>query len=145
MAHFNTILNGDDANNSADEMVSPSRPIAHNHTPVDPPDRDEVTIAIKRLKSNKACGYDGLPAELFKAGGEELINSMHSLLCQIWSNESMPSDWSLSVLCPVLKKGDATNCANYRGISLLSIAYRILSSVLCERLKPIGNKLIGSY
>ena len=57
----------------------------------------------------------------------------------------MPSDWSPSVLCPVLKKGDATNCANYRGISLLSIAYKILSSVLCERLKPFVNKLIGSY
>ena len=57
----------------------------------------------------------------------------------------MPSDWSLSVLCPVLKKGHATICTNYRGISLLSIAYRILSSVLCERLKPFMNKLIGSY
>ena len=31
------------------------------------------------------------------------------------------------------------------GISLLTIAYRILSSVLCERLKPFVNKLIGSY
>jgi len=145
-AHFNNILNGDDANNSANEMVSPSRAITcDNNTPVTPPDREEVSIAIKRLKSNKASGYDGLPAELFKAGGEDLVDCMHDLLCKIWSQESMPSDWSLSVLCPVLKKGDATNCANYRGISLLSIAYKILSSVLCERLKPFVNKLIGSY
>ncbi|MGC8720952.1 MAG: hypothetical protein ACP5TY_13225, partial [Thermodesulforhabdaceae bacterium] len=103
---------------------------------VPPPDREEVAIAIHRLKSNKAAGYDGLPAELFRAGGEELINRMHDLLCKIWSLESMPSDWSLSVLCPVLKKGDATICANYLGISFLNIAYKILSSVLCERLKP---------
>ena len=57
----------------------------------------------------------------------------------------MPSDWSLSLLCPVHTKGDAPICSNYRGISLLTIAYRILSSVLCERLKPFVNKLIGSY
>ena len=41
--------------------------------------------------------------------------------------------------------GDATICSNYRGMSLLTIAYRILPSVLCERLKPFVNKPIGSY
>ena len=70
---------------------------------------------------------------------------MHQLLCNIWSLESLPSDWSLSLLCPVLKKGDVTICSNYRIISLLTIAYRILSSVLCEMLKPFVNKRIGSY
>ena len=65
-----------------------------------------------------------------------------SAFCNIGSLESMLSDWSLSLLCPVLKKGDATICSNYRGLSLLTIAYRILSSVLCERLKPFVNWLV---
>ena len=115
-----------------------------NTTPVAPPDLEEVAMAIQRFKFNKASGYDGLPAELFKAGGDALVRCTHHLLCNIWSMESMPSDWSLSLLCPILKKGDATICSNYRGISLLTIAY-ILSSVLCERLKPFVNNLIGSY
>ena len=51
----------------------------------------------------------------------------------------------LGFISPVLKKGDAIICSNYSGISLLTIAYRILSSVLCERLKPFVNKLIGTY
>ena len=34
--------------------------------------------------------------ELFKAGGDELVRCMHHLLYDIWSLESMPSDWSLS-------------------------------------------------
>ncbi|XP_049306103.1 LINE-1 retrotransposable element ORF2 protein isoform X2 [Bactrocera dorsalis] len=70
---------------------------------------------------------------------------MHQLLSKIWSDESMSNDWNLSVLCPNHKKGDPTICANYRGISLLNIAYKVLSSVLCERLKPTVNKLIGPY
>ena len=43
-----------------------------NTTPVAPPDREEVAMAIQRLKLNEASGYDGLPAELFKAGVDEL-------------------------------------------------------------------------
>ncbi|XP_054086050.1 putative uncharacterized transposon-derived protein F52C9.6 isoform X2 [Zeugodacus cucurbitae] len=74
-----------------------------------------------------------------------MIRCMHQLLCRIWSEESMPDDWNLSVLCPIHKKGDPTICANYRGISLLNIAYKVLSSVLCERLKPTVNELIGPY
>ena len=45
------------------------------------------------------------------------------------------------LVCLVLKKSDATICSNYRCISLLTIAYTILSSVLCEKLKPCVNKL----
>ena len=35
-----------------------------NATPVAPPDREEVAMAIQRLKFNKTSGYDSLPAEL---------------------------------------------------------------------------------
>ena len=145
-AHFNATVNGDDTNNAANEMIRPSRlNTLDNTTPVAPSDRKEVALAIQRPKLNKSSGYDGLPAELFKAGGDEFVRCMHHVLCNIWSQESMPSDWSLSLLCPLLKKGDATICSNYRGISLLTIAYRILPRVLCERLKPFVNKVIGSY
>ena len=127
-------------------MIRPSRPnTLDNTTLVAPSDRKEVAIAIQRLKLKKASGHDGLPAELFKAGGDELVRCIHHLLCNIWSLESMLSDWSLRLLCPVLKKNVATICNNYHGISLLTIAYRIMSSVPCERLKPFVNKLIGSY
>ena len=80
-----------------------------------------------------------------RAGGDEFVRCMHHLFCILWSLKSMPIEWSLSLLCPVLKKCDATICSNYRGISLLTIAYRILSNVLCERLKPFVNKPIGSH
>ena len=57
----------------------------------------------------------------------------------------MPSEWNLSALYPVLEKGDPTICANYRGISLLHIACKVLTSVLCERLKPHAKALIEAY
>ena len=60
-AHCNAILNGDDMNSFVNEMIGPSRTnTLDNITPVAPPDRKEVAMAIQRLKFNKASGYDGL-------------------------------------------------------------------------------------
>ncbi|XP_049301820.1 LINE-1 retrotransposable element ORF2 protein isoform X6 [Bactrocera dorsalis] len=141
--HFSSLLNGSESTTPGEG--EPDSPIDDDGADVPLPDHEEVRIAITRLKNNKAAGADGLPAELFKHGGEELIRSMHQLICKIWSDESMPNDWNLSVLGPIHKKGDPIICANYRGISLLNIAYKVLSSVLCERLKPTVNELIEPY
>ena len=62
-----------------------------------------------------------------------------------WKACQWPLEFALSLLCPLLKKGDATIWSNYRGISLLTIASRILSGFQCVKLKPFVNKLIGSY
>jgi len=142
--YFSKLLNGDDEQNSTVRQLFPFQ-TDDDDREFRPPDLDEIQIAISRLKSNKAAGVDGLSAELFKAAGHELVESMHQLICKIWSEESMPDEWNLSIICPIHKKGDPFDCANYRGISLQNIAYKIFSTVLCERLKPFVNNLIGSY
>lgn len=58
-------------------------PIADDED-IPPPSHDEVPFGIMRLKNNKAAG--GFPAELIKAGGNELIGCMNQLLCKIWLN-----------------------------------------------------------
>jgi hypothetical protein len=41
-----------------------------------------------------------------------------------------------SIIVPVHKKGDKTDCNNYRGISLLSTSYKMLFNILLSRLNP---------
>jgi hypothetical protein len=43
---------------------------------------------------------------------------------------------------PVHKKGDKTDYSNYRGISLLSTSYKILSNILLSRLSPYMDEII---
>jgi hypothetical protein len=89
----------------------------------------EVEIAIGRLKSYKSPGTDQIPVELIKAQGEALYSEINKLICSIWSKEELPQQWKESIIVPIYKKGDKTGYNNYRGISLLSTAYRILSNI----------------
>jgi hypothetical protein len=47
------------------------------------------------------------------------------------------------IIVPIYKKGDKTDCSNYRGISLLSTLYKILSNILLSRLDIIGDHQCG--
>jgi hypothetical protein len=57
----------------------------------------------------------------------------------------LPQQWKESIIVPIYKKGDKTDFNNYRGISLLSTAYKILSNILLARLTPYINKIIGDH
>jgi hypothetical protein len=73
----------------------------------------EVEIAIGKLKSYKSPGTDNILAELNKAGGETLYSEIHRLICCIWNKEELPQQWKESIIVPVYKKGDKTDCNNY--------------------------------
>ena len=57
--------------------------------------------------------------------------------------EEMPEQWKQLIIVPVYKKGNKTDCWNYRGMSLLSATYRILSSILLARLTPYAKEITG--
>jgi hypothetical protein len=73
----------------------------------------------------KSPGIDEILAELIQAGSEILLSTIHKLNNSVWNNEELPDQWKESIIMPVHKKGDKTECNNYRGISLLSTSYKI--------------------
>jgi hypothetical protein len=96
----------------------------HTAEPLVPePSLVEVEIAVGKLKSYKSLGTDQIPAELIKAGGVTLTlySEIHRLTCSIWNKEELPQQWKEYVILPVHKKGDKTDCNNYRGISLYQL------------------------
>jgi hypothetical protein len=54
-------------------------------------DEMDVELAIKEVKSYKAPGMDGPPAELFKYGCDMLNKYLYKLISEIWTKE-MPAD-----------------------------------------------------
>jgi hypothetical protein len=75
-------------------------------------------------------GVDQIPVELIQAGGETSHSEIHKLFKLIWNKEELPHQWKESIVVPIHKKGDKTDCSNYRGISLLSTSYKILPNIL---------------
>ena len=78
----------------------------------------QVTVFCK-LKSHKSPGIDEIPAELIKAGGRTICLEIHKLITSTWKKEKLPEEWRESIIIPIHKKGDKTDCNNYRGTSLL--------------------------
>ena len=102
-------------------------------------------MAIGKLKSHKSPGIDEIPAELIKAGGGTICEEIYKLITSIWKKEKLPEEWKESIIVPVHKKGDKTDCNNYRGISILPNTYKILSNILLSRLTPYAKEIVGDH
>ena len=48
-----------------------------------------------------------------------------------------------SIIVHIYNKGNKTNCSNYRGVSLLSTTYKILSNILLSRLISYEEEITG--
>ena len=92
------------------------------------------------MKSGKACGPDGIPAEIYKNGGPGLIQSLLDLFLMIWDKETLPADLKDANIVTIFKKGERTLCGNYRGISLLSISGKIFARILAKRLGSLAEE-----
>jgi sorting nexin-29 len=109
------------------------------------PTQEEMKKVSDNLKTNKAPREDDIVAELIKNSSQELKKKFHAFICKIWRDEKMPDDWKIGLIVPLFKKGDKMKCENYQGATLLNVAYKILSSIMLERLKEYSEEILGEY
>ena len=130
--YFKDLLNRP-SNLSTESIAKIDQMPIHEHL-ANPLTLHEVKIAIRAMKSNKAPGPDGIPSEIWKSS-ETLAEHLHTLLQHVWEKEDVPQQFKDANIVTIWKrKGSKSDCNNYRGISLLAIAGKILGKVLLKRL-----------
>ena len=131
--HLQELLNQD---NSVDQSIAdqlPQLPIISELDTI--PSIEEIPAAANNLENNKAPGPDGIPAEIFRYGGNLLLHRLHSFISNAWASHILSTQWKdANIIMIYKKKGDRAICGNSRGISLLSVAGKLLSRVMLIRL-----------
>jgi Reverse transcriptase (RNA-dependent DNA polymerase) len=87
------------------------------------------------MKKGRSPGADGLPIELIQAS-PEAIKVMHTIVTEIWKQETMPKEWSEGLMVNIYKgKGSKNAPVSYRPICLLVHAYKAFAILLLRRMK----------
>jgi len=60
----------------------------------------------------------------------------------VWNKEEFPEEWKKSIVVPIYKKSDKTDCSNYRGITFVNYI-QILSNILLLGLTRYAEEIIG--
>ena len=133
---FHSLLNSKSGMLDADiPIMLPQHPVA-SVLGIEPTE-EETATAMKSMANAKAVGPDGLLAELLKLGLQQdwtILRKLNRLTILIWRQGKVPQQWKDAVITVLHKKGDKTECGNYRGISLVSHAGKVLLYVVARRL-----------
>jgi hypothetical protein len=93
-----------------------------------------IINAIHKLNPTTSCGPDKLPAIMFK----KLTHCLTIPLTKIFNismiTGTLPAIWKNSIISPIFKKGDPSNPANYRPVSITCVTCRILESIIKQHL-----------
>ena len=104
------------------------------------PSLEDLTMAIRQLANCKAPGSSGIAPELLKAGDTPLLEALLDVIHTAWTNGTVPQDWRDAQLVPIPKKGDLTNCNNWRGIALLDVAGKVCGRLIQDRLQLVAEQ-----
>jgi hypothetical protein len=113
----------------------------------EPPTRDELKEAIKKMNGLAAPGKSGLSPTAMKNLSEEHKDELLVILQRYWSRTDANPEWNKSILRWIYKgKGKNTSDPNnYRGICLQEVVARYLSSILLNtRLLNSQERRIGN-
>ena len=118
---------------------------------------EEVITALMDSANDKAAGLDGIPMELWKLLHQQYKSAAEKerhkycniaqVLAKTFQNISEngiaeDTNFSEGWMCPIYKKKEANNAANYRPITVLNTDYKIFTKAIATRLTEIAPNII---
>ena len=98
--------------------------------------REEVEMAMHKMKKGKATGAEEVRVEMLDMAGDVGVKWTGRLLNVCMQEGRIPKEWRMGLIVPIWKrKGDVHDPGKYRGITLLSQVLKLLERVLDARIR----------
>jgi len=130
--HFSQLLNVHGVNGGRQTEIHTAQPL------VSEPSVCEIEMAVERLKeSNRLVLIQS------QQGDRAIHLESHKYMNSIWNKEEFPEKWRESIVVPHYKKGDRTDCSNYRGKSLCQLRTKFYTKSCCKGKIHMHRKFSG--
>ena len=137
-----TILNDQFQSVFTDTNSTPTVRLEGNTFPHIPPiniTTEGVLQLLQELDPHKASGPDGIPSKFLKETSVSIAPSLTLIYQASLHQGELPSDWKMTYVTPVYKKGSRTNPSNYRPISLTCICCKLLEHIIYSAISSHAN------
>ena len=107
----------------------------------------EVFSALSSLDPAKSMGVDRIGSKILKQCASALYIPLHHLFSLSISNHAIPLEWKHHSITPIFKSGERSSVSNYRPVSLLCIASKVLERLIYNYLSKfiISNDIISQF
>ena len=89
-----------------------------------------IFTQLRKLKTSKAVGLDQMPSRLMKDSARVISKPLTFIMNLSISQGCVPQDWKIARVIPLFKGGKKTEMGNYRPISILPMASKILERAI---------------
>ena len=95
---------------------------------------NEIISIIKSLKPKNSFGYDEISPKILKISANYISSPLTYIYDKAISKGVFPDRLKYSIVTPIFKKGNNSDPANYRPISLLTSFAKVLERAMYVRL-----------
>ena len=88
-----------------------------------------------KLNPSKSTGLDGIPARFLRDGAIVIKDHLAHIFNLSISSSSVPKDFKTARVKPLFKKNERSEVGNYRPVSILSVASKILERAVYVQLE----------
>ena len=102
----------------------------------------ELVTVLKVLRNNKAAGADSVVNDFLKYGDYEVKLKLPKIMNMIFEKEEVLNDFTKTLIKPLYKKDDKSECGIYRGNSLVSVGSELLLNMILFRHRDAVDKVL---
>lgn len=107
-----------------------------------PPLPSEIKAAVFELPKHSAPGPDGYHANFFQKNWSLVSHDVIAMVSSSWNFGHLLKSMNKTNVVLIPKKDNPSSFQDLRPISLSNVTYKILSKVICNRLKSVLHDLI---